>query len=170
MNWTELLRAEIEDTYHAAEGLLDLVDAETLDWKPTSGSNWMTTGQLIMHMTNACGSAVRGFVTGDWGMPQGDIPPDELLPPAAKMPTASSVGQAKALLAEDKTLALEMLDRCSEDQLANQMVAAPWNPAESALGRQLLQMIWHLGQHKAQLFYYLKLQGKPVHTGNLWGM
>ena len=29
-------------------------------------------------------------------------------------------------------------------------------------------MIWHLGQHKAQLFYYLKLQGKNVNTMNLW--
>jgi hypothetical protein len=31
-------------------------------------------------------------------------------------------------------------------------------------------MIGHLAQHKAQLFYYLKLQGKPVHTGHLYGM
>ena len=38
------------------------------------------------------------------------------------------------------------------------------------LGRRLLQMVEHLNQHKGQLFYYLKLQGVPVHTGNLWGM
>jgi hypothetical protein len=37
------------------------------------------------------------------------------------------------------------------------------------LGQRLLQMVAHLAQHKAQLFYYLKLQGKPVHTGHLWG-
>jgi hypothetical protein len=24
--------------------------------------------------------------------------------------------------------------------------------------------------HAGQLFYYLKLQGKPVNTGHLWGM
>ncbi|MDE0394080.1 MAG: hypothetical protein OYK82_04805, partial [Gammaproteobacteria bacterium] len=29
-------------------------------------------------------------------------------------------------------------------------------------------MIWHLAQHKGQLFYYLKLQGKPVNTMHLW--
>jgi hypothetical protein len=28
----------------------------------------------------------------------------------------------------------------------------------------------HLAQHKGQLFYYLKLQGKPVNTTDLWGM
>jgi len=30
-------------------------------------------------------------------------------------------------------------------------------------------MIQHLNQHKGQLFYYLKLQGKPVSTPDLWG-
>jgi hypothetical protein len=38
------------------------------------------------------------------------------------------------------------------------------------LGHRLLQMVDHLKSHKAQLFYYFKLQGKPVHTGHLWGM
>jgi len=30
-------------------------------------------------------------------------------------------------------------------------------------------MIQHLDRHKVQLFYYLKLQGKPVNTADLWG-
>ncbi len=41
---------------------------------------------------------------------------------------------------------------------------------EFPLGFQLHQMVRHLDEHKAQLFYYLKLQGKPVNTGDLWGM
>jgi hypothetical protein len=31
-------------------------------------------------------------------------------------------------------------------------------------------MVGHLNQHKGQLFYYLKLQGKDVNTMHLWGM
>ena len=31
-------------------------------------------------------------------------------------------------------------------------------------------MAEHLAQHKAQLFYYLKLQGKDVNTMHLYGM
>ena len=31
-------------------------------------------------------------------------------------------------------------------------------------------MVEHLATHKAQLFYYLKLQGKDVDTMHLWGM
>ena len=46
MNWTELLTSEIESAYRATDGLLDLVDEDNLDWKPSEGSNWMTTGQL----------------------------------------------------------------------------------------------------------------------------
>jgi hypothetical protein len=38
------------------------------------------------------------------------------------------------------------------------------------LGHRLLSMVLHVMQHKGQLYYYLKLQGNPVNTGDLWGM
>ena len=174
MNWTELLNSEIEDNYKVTDGLLDLVDSDSLDWKPSAENNWMTTGQLLMHIADACGAPIRGFVTGDWGMPEGidvgDLSPEEMLPSAEKLPTVESVGQAKELLAQDKQLALDMLAACDEDKLANQIASAPWDPTEMVLGHRLLQMVTHLSQHKSQLFYYLKLQGKPVNTGHLWGM
>lgn len=174
MNWTELLTSEIHSTYHAAEGLLDLVDEDMLGWKPPAGSNWMTTGQLLRHLAEACGFCFRGFVRGEWGMPEGvnpgDIPPEEMLPPAEKMPAVSSVAEAKRLLAEDKKLAFAMLAECSEETLATKLTQAPWDPTGVILGHRLLQMVGHLCLHKNQLFYYLKLQGKPVHTGHLFGM
>lgn len=36
------------------------------------------------------------------------------------------------------------------------------------LFQQISHMIGHLGQHKGQLFYYLKLQGKDVNTMTLY--
>ena len=173
MNWTELLKNEIEHTYTVTEGLLDLVEDDSLDWKPCAENNWMTAGQLLRHITDACGAAIRGFVTGDWGLPEGvefsDLPPEEMLPPAEKLPTIERVARAKELLAMDKKLALDMLAQCDESALANNIANAPWDSSEMVLGHRLLQMIDHLSQHKSQLFYYLKLQGKPVHTGHLWG-
>ncbi|MGE5570975.1 MAG: DinB family protein [Rhodospirillales bacterium] len=170
MNWTQLLKDEIESTYSSTLKLLDKVDPNNLEWKPQSGSNWMTTGQLLMHLTNACGAAFKGFVTGDWGLPPGVKFEDLPLPPAEKMPTIGSVAETKKLLLEDKAVALQMIDQAGEHDLANKQTAAPWAPdAKYALGRHLLQMIQHLGMHKSQLFYYLKLQGKPVNTGDLWG-
>lgn len=174
MNWTELLKNEIAMTYGATEGLLDLVDEDALDWKPETGSNWMTTGQLLFHITSACGFCCRGFVTGDWSIPGGEdvseMSDDEMLPPAEKMPTAESVAQIKEMLAADKKLAIEMVEQAGEEQLESRLVSAPWDPTEKPLGPQLLMMVGHLAQHKAQLFYYLKLQGKPVNTAHLWGM
>ncbi|MBD3160864.1 MAG: DUF664 domain-containing protein [Candidatus Eisenbacteria bacterium] len=173
MNWTELLRSEIESSFKTTEDLIDRVEEKDLDWKPQTGSNWMTTGQLVKHLTDACGAAMKGFVTGDWGMPEGfdfsQMSPEEMLPPAEKMPSIRDLGEAKRRLAEDKALALEMLEKTSEADLAGKMTTAPWDPKEVVLGRRLLHMIGHLDQHKGQLFYYLKLQGKPVDTNDLWG-
>jgi hypothetical protein len=174
MNWTGLLKAQIESTYRATEGILALVDDENLDWRPETGHNWMSTAQLLKHIPTACGACMKGFVTGDWGMPGGEdvseMSADEMLPPADKLPKAKSVAESRKELAADKKLALEMVAKAGEKSLASQMVAAPWNPTPRPLGQQLLEMVGHLAQHKGQLFYYLKLQGKPVHTGTLYGM
>lgn len=173
MKWKELLISEIEHTYKVTDGLLDLVDQASLNWKPSSGSNWMTTGQLVRHITDACGAPIRGFITGDWGLPEGvdlsDLSPEEMLPPAEKLPTIANVAEAKELLAKDKQLALEMVEQCDEETLANQITKAPWDASEVILGHRLLHMVSHLSHHKSQLFYYLKLQGKDVNTGHLWG-
>ena len=174
MNWTELLRSEAEAVYGTTARLLDKVDPNGLDWKPATGSNWMTVGQLIKHIGNACGAGCKGFVTGDWGLPAGkkmaDLSPEENLPPAGKLPSVGSVEEARRLLAEDEAVALQMIDQAGENELANRETAAPWDPgAPVILGRLLLRMIQHLDHHKTQLFYYLKLQGKPVNTFDLWG-
>lgn len=169
MNWTELLRSEIDAAYHATEGLMKLVDKDKLNWKPATGANWMTTGQLLKHLTEACGLCIRGFVTNEWPMPE-NASPDEMLPPAEKLPAVKSVDEALKLLAEDKMVALECVKRAGEKELSTKMLPAPWNPTPTLLGRQCLSMVGHLNSHKGQLFYYLKLQGKPVHTGTLWGM
>ena len=173
MNWKELLTAEIESTYTVTEKLVAMVGEEALDWKPALGSNWMTTGQLFKHLTESCGAGFRGFVKNEWGMPEGvdinNLPPEAMLPPAEKLPAATSSAEAIQLLIKDKQLAIEMLDSCSEEELATKPTPAPWDPTKMVLGHRLLQMIEHLKQHKGQLFYYLKLQGKPVGTGDLWG-
>jgi hypothetical protein len=174
MSWTELIKREIAASYGSTEGLVNMVDDSELSWKPATGQNWMTVGQLLKHITESCGAGIRGFVTGDWGMPDGvdlsQLKPEDMLPLAEKLPTVDSVAQAKKLLAEDKQIALEMLAKCDEKQLETQAAPTPWDPSPMILGHRMLQSIHHLDSHKSQLFYYLKLQGKPVNTGHLWGM
>ena len=174
MNWTEMIRGDAEYTFATTQTLIDMVEDDALDWKPESGDNWMTVGQLLKHITSACGACFKGFATGDWGMPEGMDPsnmkPEDMLPPAESLPTVASVAEATQLLAEDKQLALDTLEQTGEERLANETAPAPWDPTEMLLGQRFLQMTAHLSSHKAQLFYYLKLQGKPVNTGHLWGM
>ncbi|HEX8983835.1 MAG TPA: DinB family protein [Bryobacteraceae bacterium] len=174
MNWTQLLKAEIETAYATTVGLLDKVDPASLAWKPESGCNWMTVGQLLKHISEGCGAGCKAFVSNDWGLPDGktmeDLSPEEMLPPAEQMPAVKSVEEARALLAEDKQIALQMVDQAGENSLATKEMAAPWAPnARFPLGWHLHQMVQHLDRHKSQLFYYLKLQGKNVNTVDLWG-
>jgi hypothetical protein len=174
MTWKELIGKEMEYAYAVTENLFKLVGDTDLGWKPETGGNWMTTGQLLLHITESCGMCFHGFVTGDWGMPEGmdaaDISEDAMLLPAEKMGTVQSVAEAKDLLLKDRDVARTTLSGISEDDLETKPAPAPWDPSDVNLGRRLLQMVAHLNSHKSQLFYYLKLQGKPVHTGHLWGM
>jgi len=172
MDWNKLLIGKVEEAYRCADGLMALVEDDNLDWRPATGENWWTTGQLLHHITQACGATCRGFVTGDWGLPEGvdanDMSAEEMLPPAEAMATIASVAAARAALAEDKELAIEMIVQARERM--EDPVPAPWDPRPTPLGQQLLGMINHLDNHKGQLFYYLKLQGKPVNTMHLYGM
>jgi uncharacterized damage-inducible protein DinB len=74
------------------------------------------------------------------------------------------------MLQEDKKTALDSLAKCSDEQLQTKPAPAPWDPTPMPLGQRLLQMLDHLKGHKGQLFYYLKLQGKPVNTMDYFGM
>ena len=170
MSLSEILKQDAEGMYRATEGLFRLVD--DLDWKPATGSNWMTTGQLLKHCTEACGKVVNGFVTGDWGFPEGsvpeDVPAEAQLPRAEDMPAVESVDEALERLADDRALCLKVLSEVGDRRLIEERSAAPWGGPERTLFQHLNEMIWHLGQHKGQLFYYLKLQGKDVNTIHLW--
>ncbi len=174
MRLTDLLKQEAEHSYVVTETLFKMVDARQFAWKPPTGRNWMTLGQLLRHCTEACGGGIKGFVTNDWGLPEGktfqDLPPDQMLPPAEALPTVESVEQALALLAEDRELALRFLDQAGEEQLLAHRCAAPWGGPEMTLFQQLAHMVAHLEMHKSQLYYYLKLLGHDVNTSHLWGV
>lgn len=173
MDWTEFLKRQIEAAYATAAKLIEKVDPENLEWKPWSGSNWMTMGQLLKHLTEACGAAMRGLVTNDWGLPPGkrveDLAPEEMFPPAEKLPAVVDLEQAGFLLHQDKILALKVIAEAGEQDLSTKLITAPWSQGTKfPLGYQLFQMVRHLEMHKSQLFYYLKLQGVPVNTLDLW--
>jgi len=172
MKWTPLLTESMQYNYAVADKLMALVQDEDLDWKPATGKNWMTVGQLLQHITEACGLCCRGFATGHWGMPEGAemAEGESMLPPAEALKSVASVKEAREKLAADKKVALDLVKTVGEDRLENEKTAAPWDPMERTLGEQFLAMVGHLQTHKSQLFYYLKLMGRDVNTMHLWGM
>lgn len=174
MTLAGILKQEAEMMFAVTEALFRRVEPGTLGWKPATGQNWMTVGQLLMHCTSSCGAGIKGFLTGDWGLPEGvrfeDMKPEEMLPPASALPAVESVEQALALLAKDRDLALQQLNEAREADLLTRTLPAPWGGPSVTLFQHLYNMIGHLGQHKGQLFYYLKLMGQDVNTSNLWGI
>lgn len=163
--WTRHLTETAAQAYRAADGLMALCEDAALGWKPATGDNWMTTGQLLHHVVEACGFCADCFEKDKW--------PDfggEMLPPAEKLPAAASVAAARTALAKDKAVFVAAIRRAGETRLASSKVGAPWNPTPYFLAQQMQFCVDHLNSHKAQLFYYLKLQGKPVHTGHMYGM
>ena len=90
---------------------------------------------------------------------------------AEGLPAVKTVAEARKKLAADKQVALAALAKAGEAGLESTLREAPWAPGvKKPLGQHALEMVGHLSQHKAQLFYYLKLQGKPVNTLTLYGM
>jgi hypothetical protein len=170
----EVLLEQIDSAYNITEKLFHKVDDSELLWKPPSGENWMTMGQLLMHCANyGCGKAVQGFTTGNWGFPENsqadNVESAEHIPPAEMLPTVESVEEALSFLKADWGLAQHCITETNESEFLTKKIIAPWGRREIFLFQHLLMMIAHLAQHKGQLFYYLKLMGKGVNTSDLWG-
>ena len=170
----QVLLEETERAYNVTEKLFRKVDDNELSLKPTTGKNWMTVGQLLMHSADGgCGKGLKGFIEGDWGPVVEEEPAEEeaahQLPQAEDLPSVGNIGQAIKILEEDKALAFKCLNEVEESDLLSNKLVAPWGGKEMSLFQHLLVMIAHLVQHKGQLFYYLKLMGKDVDTGDLWG-
>ena len=166
MTWTDTLHREIAYAYGAAAGLMKLVAEDELDYRPplpegAESTGWMTMGQLLHHMTQSCGMMCKAFEANDWTPVMGGEP--------GEMPAAASVETALEALEADRLVARDAIATAGEERMETERVTAPWG-IEGTLGQQFLDSVKHLAQHKSQLFYYLKLLGRPVHTGHLWGM
>jgi DinB superfamily len=171
----QVLLEDARATYLITERLFHRVVNSELLWKPTTGRNWMTVGQLLMHCANfGCGKAIRGFVKGDWDLPKGidsrDLDVTQHVPAVGALPSVESVEQALDLLGNDRRLALSCIREVEETELLVKRIIAPWGGSALSLFQQLALMIAHLAQHKGQLFYYLKLMDKDLNTSDLWGV
>jgi uncharacterized damage-inducible protein DinB len=171
----QILIEEAEQAYNVTEKLFRKVTDNELQWKPEAGKNWMNISQVMMHIVNVgCGKAIRAVIIGKWSVPKSvDADGKETkmyLLPAEKQPSIESVKKALEMLEEDRKLTLQSINDVEESRMVSNRFTAPWGGSEATLFQHIRLMITHLNQHKGQLFYYLKLMGKDVNTGDLWGM
>jgi uncharacterized damage-inducible protein DinB len=156
-----------DQVYKATIGLMKMAPPDKLNWKPKETGNWLTLGQLLQHLSDSTGAPMKMFITGEWPqMPEGT----EMIPPAEKMPTTSSVDAALKTIEADRAVMHEQLERLPDAEFRTRLTAAPWAPMQLPLWVWLLQMVEHQLNHKMMLFTYLKLLGIKVGTAELYGM
>lgn len=147
------------DSFRPVEGMLKMVPADKLDWKPAQ--NFMSVGELICHLSDGIGTELRMLITNSWPKPE---EMNEAM--KGKMPSCN-VEEALAKLEKDKTTLKDILSGVSEDEFANKIVSTPWG-WNGKLEKMALDFKEHFSNHKMQLFTYLKLLGFPVNTQTLY--
>ena len=116
----KVLLEETDKAFKVTEDLFRKIDNSELHWKPQTGNNWMTLGQLLMHCADGgCGKGFQGFIREDWGpAPEGEAKEEDVvhLPTAEQLPYVDTVDQAIRLLREDKDLTVSCINEAKESQ------------------------------------------------------
>ena len=148
-------------SFQPAEKLISMVPADKLGWKP--GPTFMSTGQLLCHLSDGVGAGLEMVITGKW-------PPAEEMEAGMKLENMPSCGIREALgkLEKDKATLRDTLDDMSEEDFTNRVFAVPWG-WKTKFEIMSLAFLAHFNNHKMQLFTYLKLLGLPVNTETLYG-
>jgi hypothetical protein len=148
-------------SFQPAEKLISMVPADKLSWRP--GPTFMSTGQVICHLSDGVGSGLESLVSDKW-------PSMEEMEAGMKLENMPSCGVQEALskLEKDKATLRATLDGISEGDFTNRVVSVPWG-WKAKLEIMAVNFLEHFNNHKMQLFIYLKLLGLPVNTETLYG-
>ena len=149
-----------ETIYRPTTKLISLAPADKLDWKPGAG-NYMNLGQLLHHVSTCPG----GFVAAvNNAFPPGDAFQKFLQEDLRNTKMPEIAGREVSRAWDEAKAALTAVPPA---EFQARMVAVPWGPP-MPLWRTCLAMAEHWLNHKYQLFFYLKLLGKPVNTMTLY--
>jgi hypothetical protein len=152
---------EYQQEIKVLQGLFAKTKATDLNYRPRP--DMMSTGQVVHHLSEGLGEALRMTVTGQWP----PMSPEDMLPKVDKMATAKSLEEASKMLDKDGALTADYLSTIPEEQFAQSRYGTPWG-AEGKLWRLALYYLEHMQMHKMQLFQYLRIQGIPVNTMDLY--
>jgi len=152
----------VMENYKPTEKLISMVPADNLKWQP--GLMFMSTGQLVCHLSEGIGGGLEMLLVGNW-------PSMKEMEEGMKLENLPSCSLQEALdkLEKDKKILRRVLDGLSEEDFTNKVVSVPWG-WNAKMERMAINFLGHFNNHKMQLFTYLKLLGLPVNTETLYGM
>lgn len=154
----------VEGIYKATRGLIQITPDEKLEFKPKEGL--MTIAQVLKHVSNALGESLSMGINNTWP----DIPADEMLPSAEKIPKSNSAAEALKEIDQDWELLKREFDKITDGEFNQNKINVPWMPQPMTYVEFMMQAMEHLSNHRMQLFIWLKLSGEALHTGHLYGM
>lgn len=146
--------------YRPTAKLISLTPASKLDWKPAPG-NYMNLGQLLHHLSTCPGAFVAAVNNA---FPPAQAFQKFIQEDLQNTKTPETAGREVSRGWEEAKAALTGV---SPADFQGRMVSVPWGPP-MPLWRTCLAMAEHWGNHKYQLFFYLKLLGLPVNTMTLY--
>ncbi len=154
----------VEGIFKATRGLIAATPADKLDFKPAE--DLMTTAQVLKHLASALGASLEMAMNNSWP----EMPAEEMMPTADKLPASASVQEALDEIDADWKLLQQEMEKITDGEFNENKVNVPWMPVPMTILEFMMQSMEHLSNHRMQLFTWLKLAGEKLHTGHLYGM
>ncbi|MFH1861982.1 MAG: DinB family protein [bacterium] len=152
--------AEYDNELRPLRNLVQKTEGTDLNWRPRV--DMMSTGQVIYHITEGIAEGLRCLLTGNW-----PFTAETMLPTVDQIKSVVSVKEGLAALEKDRTETEQVLQELSDQEFASKYVETPWG-YNGNMWRISLFFLEHMKMHKMQLFLYLRIQGLPISTMDLY--
>jgi hypothetical protein len=161
----ECVEAKVRETIERTEHLVALVPQELLDWRPPVPSG-APTGTDLGHLLGHLPDCLAGFCAAFYAAFPSEL--SELLALRSIAVNESCSPQKAAVCIRQFATAIERGFHLCEDTDLSRLIPTAFVPEGEKLLTLLLGNLEHLTNHKYQLFFYLKLMGRPVGTQDLY--
>jgi uncharacterized damage-inducible protein DinB len=148
------MKSELEDLTEHLErfravtlSLLDALDDDDLNWRPTPGQ--YSLGQQLLHIAQAEDLYAHGLFESDWNYERVRFP--------ASLPSCAAL---REFFLAVRRRTLQHLERLGGDTPLGRVVEIPGSPLEHTLRSWLWFLVEHEMHHKAQAAVYLRLMGR----------
>lgn len=161
------LREKVMATIQRAEHLVTLIPADRLDWRPTVANDSpqvSDTGHLLGHLLDCLAGFCAVFYAA---FPAGLSPLADLQ--SARVNHFCQPEEWRARVEIYRKAIESGFRECTDNDLSR-LVKTVFTPAGQTVASLLLNNLEHLLNHKYQLFFYLRLLGVPVGTGDLYDL